>query len=143
MITITYDFKNRRAEDIAQINAILATMKLRDLRLEEHEGYLATTTDADGNLLHQRCGLDRGKLICEPAEGESGYVYQIDTAVADRSEDHEEFLRIWRNRNPHRAMRIVIKVEYGNAFAYTIVHHQKVDAGTEGRGWIRNVGLRR
>lgn len=125
MITITYDFKNRRAEDLAQINAILATMRLQDLRLEDYDGYLATTTDADGNLVHQRYGLDSGKLICKLAEGKSGYEYQIDTVVTDRSVDHEEFLENWRKNHPDRIMRIVITVDHGNVFGYTIVHHQK------------------
>ena len=51
-------------------------------------------------------------------------VNQIDTAVADRSVDHDEFLDIWRSSHPGRVMRTVITLEYEFDFAYIILHHQ-------------------
>lgn len=50
MIKINFDFNYRRPEDLEQLNAMLATMKLQDLRLENIRDYLATTTDGDDNL---------------------------------------------------------------------------------------------
>lgn len=125
MITINFDFKNRKPEDLAQLNAILATMKLQDLRLEDTEGYLATTTDGEGNLLGYRYGLDSGQLVSKLSKGKSGYCYQIDSVVVDESIDHEEFLDIWRESHPDRAVRIVIRSAYDEVAGYLIVHHQR------------------
>lgn len=126
MITINFDFKNRKPEDLAQLNALLATMKLQDLRLEDTEGYLATTTDGDGNLLGHRYGLDSGQLVCKLSKGKTGYCYQIDSVVVDDSIDHEEFLDIWRESHPDRVVRIVIRSGYDEVAGYLIVHHQRV-----------------
>ena len=50
---------------------------------------------------------------------------QIDTAVVDKSVNHDEFLEIWRINNPSRVMRTVITMEYETDFAFIILHHQK------------------
>lgn len=127
MIKIThhvdFDFKNREASDLEKLNRILASLKLEKLELKNHRGYLAVTQDGSGNLLEKRYGLDSGTLICTPSR--NGYIYQIDTAVADRSVDHNEFPEIWRINNPGRAMRTVITMEHETDFAYIILHHRK------------------
>ena len=124
MITLTYDFDRGRAEDLEQINALLATMRLRELELEDHKGYLATTRDAKGNLLRRRYGLSHGKLICRLAEDGDGDIYQIDTVVTDHSVDYDTFLGTWRKEHPDRVQRIVIAVEHRPALAYIIIYHQ-------------------
>lgn len=127
MIKIThhvdFDFKDREATDLEKLNRILASLKLEKLELKNSKGYLAVTRDGDDNLLEKRYGLDSGTLICTPSR--SGDCYQIDTAVADRSVDHGEFLEIWRINNPTRVMRTVITMEYETDFAFIILHHQK------------------
>lgn len=127
MIKIThhvdFDFKDREASDLEKLNRILASLKLEKLELKNSKGYLAVTRDGDDNLLEKRYGLDSGTLICTPSR--NGDFYQIDTAVADKSVDHDEFLEIWRANNPNRAMRTVITMEYETDFAYIILHHQK------------------
>lgn len=128
MITIGFDFKNRKASDLHQLNALLATMKLQELRLENPEGYLATARDGEGNLLHKRYGLDSGTLVCRLSKGRTGYQYQIDTVVVERSAGigDEEFLDCWREGHPDRVIRIVITNGYADSLAYTIVHHQRI-----------------
>lgn len=127
MIKIThhvdFDFKDREASDLEKLNRILASLKLEKLELKNSRGYLAVTRDGDDNLLEKRYGLDSGTLICTPSK--NGNCYQIDTAVADRSVDHDEFLEIWRSSHPNRAMRTVITLEYETDFAFIILHHQK------------------
>ena len=127
MIKIThhvdFDFKDREASDLEKLNRILASLKLEKLELKNSRGYLAVTRDGDDNLLEKRYGLDSGTLICTPSK--NGDFYQIDTAVADRSVDHDEFLEIWRINNPSRVMRTVITMEYETDFAFIILHHQK------------------
>ena len=127
MITIThhvdFDFKDREASDLEKLNRILASLKLEKLELKNSKGYLAVTQDGEGNLLEKRYGLDNGTLICTPSR--NGDCYQIDTAVADKSVDHDELLEIWRANNPTRVMRTVITMGYETDFAYIILHHQK------------------
>ena len=127
MIKIThhvdFDFKERETSDLEKLNRILASLKLEKLELKNSRGYLAVTRDGDDNLLEKRYGLDSGTLICTPSR--SGDCYQIDTAVADKSVDHDEFLEIWRANNPNRAMRTVITMEYETDFAYIILHHRR------------------
>ncbi|MBQ9167359.1 MAG: hypothetical protein IJX67_02985 [Oscillospiraceae bacterium] len=125
MIKINFDFNYRRPEDLEQLNAMLATMKLQDLRLENIRDYLATTTDGDGNLIGYRFGVDSGELICKLAKGKSGYYYQIDSVVVDESVDHDEYLEIWRESHPDRVVRIVIRSGYDEVAGYLIVHHQR------------------
>lgn len=125
MITIQFDFKNRSPEDLEQLNAILSAMKLQDLRLEDSEGYLATTTDGEDNLISYRYGLDSGTLVCKLAKGKTGYQYQLDSAVVDKIVDHDEFLQIWRTQHPDRMVRIVIRADHGTVAGYLIVHHQR------------------
>ena len=126
MIKIThhvdFDFKDREATDLEKLNRILASLKLEKLELKNFKGYLAVTQDGEGNLLEKRYGLDSGTLICTPSR--NGDCYQIDTAVADKSVDNDEFLEIWSINNPTRAMRAVITMEHETDFAYIILHHQ-------------------
>ena len=126
MIKIThhvdFDFKDREASDLEKLNRILASLKLEKLELKNFKGYLAVTQDGEGNLLKKRYGLDSGTLICTPSR--NGDCYQIDTAVADKSVDNDEFLEIWSINNPTRAMRAVITMEHETDFAYIILHHQ-------------------
>lgn len=121
---IEFDFKGREAADLERLNRILASLKIENLELKNSRGYLAVTQDRDGNLLEKRYGLDSGILICTPSK--NGFGYQIDTAVADRSVDHDEFLEIWCSSHPDRAMRTVITLEYEADFAYIILHHQRI-----------------
>lgn len=126
MIKINFDFNYRRPEDLEQLNAMLATMKLQDLRLENVRDYLATTTDGDDNLIGYRFGVDSGEMTCKLSKGKSGYYYQIDSVVVDASVEHDEFLDVWRASHPDRAVRIVIRSQYDQVAGYLIVHHQKV-----------------
>ena len=125
MIKINFDFNYRRPEDLEQLNAMLATMELQDLRLQDTSHYLSTTTDGEGNLIGHRFGMDRGELICKLSKGMSGYYYQIDSVVVDESVVHEEFLDAWRESHPERVVRIVIRSEYDEVVGYLIVHHQR------------------
>ena len=128
MITIThqiaFDFRDREAADLEKLNRILSTMSLENLDLKDSRGYLAVTQDGDGNLLEKRYGLDSGTLVGTPSE--NGYVYQIDTAVADHSVDQDEFLDIWRSIHPDRTIRRATILEFDTDYAYIILHHQHI-----------------
>lgn len=119
---VEFDFRDREAADLEKLNRVLSAMKLKELELKDPRGYLAVTQDGDGNLVHQRHGLDSGKLICTPSK--DGYCYQIDTAVVDHSVDHDEFLDIWRSCHPDRAMKTVIIMSFDDTLGFIIIHHQ-------------------
>lgn len=127
MIKITHHvefcFKNREASDLEKLNHVLSAMKLSNVKLNNPKGYLAVTRDGDGNLVHQRYGLDSGTLICTPAK--DGYCYQMDTAVVDHSVDHDEFLDIWRSCHPDRVIRTAITIGFEEALGIVILHHQR------------------
>ena len=125
LITIQFEFPNRRIGDLQQLNEILQTMELADLDLTDTEGYLATTKNRRGRILHQRYGLDRGTLHCELADGRPGHHYQINTYVADGTIDHDTYLDNWRQFHSDRVIRISIVSSFGDMRAYTIVHHEK------------------
>lgn len=128
MITIHFEFKNHKASDLQQLNALLAAMKLSDLQLDDSDGYLVVFQDGDGNLLEKRYGLDSGTLVCKLADSEDGYCYQIDSIVTDHSVDHDTFIKDWRECHPDRVLRILVTVEFEEDIAYLIIHHQKVPA---------------
>lgn len=125
MITINFDFNNREASDLQQLNALLATMKLKDLDLKDTHGYLAVTEDGDGNLLHKRYGLDSGTMVCKLAGSGNGYCYQIDTVVVDKTVDYNTYMDCWRESHPDRTVRTVVTIEFATDFGYIIAHHQK------------------
>lgn len=129
MISVTYhidfDFPDREETDLDELNQRLAKMKLVDVSLDVH-GYLATTTDGKGNLLHQRYGLDRGTLICTP--GKEGGCFQIDTLVADSLVELEEIMEIWRNSHPEKEIHHVCQFEFPknkDVYTYIILYYYK------------------
>ena len=125
MIKINFDFKDRRDEDLVQLNDILATMKLDELSLENEKDYLATTMDREGNLISNRYGLDSGTLICKLSKSKSGYQYRIDSEVIDKSVDEDVFLQNWSNTHPDRTVRIFIRDHFDDMVGCLIVHHQR------------------
>lgn len=128
MIKISFEFKNNEASDLDQLNAILATMALDDLDLEDAGGYLATTRKADGTIVERRYGLRRGTLVCEQEKG--GCHYQIDTAVVDQALgiDYQQFHEIWCEEHPDRVMRMQqsIGFEDNKVIAFIVLHHERI-----------------
>ena len=125
MMTIQFDFKNRNTEDLERLNQMLDAVELRELELDNISGYMATTTDAKGRLVHKRYGFDSITLICTPAKTDAGYRYRIDTAVINRDIPHEEYLDRWRTDHPDRVIRTVIVMGFGEDLAYILANHEK------------------
>lgn len=125
MITINFDFENRRQDELVCLNNILATMNLDELRLENDKEYLATTTDGEGKLIGNRHGLSSGTLVCNLSESESGYQYRIDSGVIDEGTDEEAFLHNWSDSHPDRTVRAFITSQFNGLVGCLIVHHQR------------------
>lgn len=124
MITINFDFKDRKQEDLVQLNNILATMKLNELCLENYKDYLAITTDSEGNLISNRYGLSSGTLVCKLSTSDSGYQYRIDSEVIDKNVDPDEFLQNWRDKHTDRTVRIFARSDFNDLVGCLIIHHQ-------------------
>lgn len=123
MISINFDFKHFREEsDLQQLNALLSTMPLQDLHLEDEEGYLCTTKDGAEQVLGRRYGLDSGTLHCKIARWSPGYHYQIDTFTENPGEDHKERIRKWMKKHPDRDVCFSIVKGFETCDCYIIVH---------------------
>jgi len=124
--TINYSFENRK-DDVAQLNALLGSMKLADLEWEEYKTYLSTTTDGAGHLISRRLGLSSGYFVCTLAENDDGHTYQIMTDVVELSQDHDQFVNNWRDSHPDLTVRVVIRVEYDTCAGYVIIYHERAN----------------
>lgn len=126
MYKLEFEFKEREASDLEELNTILAAMKLTSLELEDEDSYRAIMRDGNGNLLRRRLGFDSGVLIgTRPRHGEKGYRYQIDTAVVAASVDPDEFTQIWRDLHPDRVIRTICEGGNDELHTFVILHHQK------------------
>ena len=126
MITITFDFPEREETDLQQLNAMLATMKLKKLKLEDFETYLCTTSDGKGKILGYRLGLDSGKLICIPAEDDQeSNIYQIDCEVVEYPMESDQYVDCWRSAHPDQVVRTLIAMDYNGETGFVVLHHQK------------------
>ena len=127
MINITqqieFEFKDGKSSDRQQLNRVLAAFKLEKLELKNYRGYRSVTRDGNGKVLEKFYGLESGILIGTVSE--EGNVYQIETALIDRSIDPESFLKVWRAYRPGRVHRTVITLEYESDRAIIILHHKK------------------
>lgn len=126
MITITFDFPEREETDLQQLNAMLATMKLKKLKLEDFETYLCTTSDGKGKIMNYRLGLDSGKLICIPAEDDQeSNIYQISCEVVAHPIDSERYVDCWMKAHPDRVVRTLIAMDCNDKTGFVVLHHQK------------------
>lgn len=109
-----------------QLNAMLATIKLENLKLEDFETYLCTTSDGNGKILNHRLGLDCGKLVCIPAEDDQeSNIYQIDCEVVEYPMDSDQHVDCWRKAHPDQVVRTLIAMDYNNKTGFVVLHHQK------------------
>lgn len=125
LITIQFDFPDRRIGDLQQLNKILQAMELTDLDLKNTEGYFALVIDLQNTVVNWHYGLERGTLHCELADGRPGHHYQIDSYVPDDVTDHDAYLDNWQKEHPDRVMHLYFYSKSSNMIAYTIVHHEK------------------
>lgn len=123
MLVINFDFKHfREASDLEQLNALLNSLSLQDLRLENEEGYLCTTKDGTGKLLNQRYGLDKGTLHCTLARKSPGYNYRIDTFTSSPTKNHQEQIKKWIQSHTDRTICYSIVTGFNKRDGYVIIH---------------------
>ena len=122
-ITIDFEFKDRSAENIDQINRILAVMDLTDLFIEDPKGYMATTKTYKDDVVistDYRYGLDSGTLICTKTDDSHSRRYQITTEVlagvgwmkGRKFEDH------WKKKYPERVLSSLVIIGFDELTAF-------------------------
>lgn len=130
VISIQFDFRQRTAEDLEQLNRMLATMELTDLTLENFDGYLTTRQEIKNDVVVNttyRYGLDSGTLVCKNAGMDEGYRYQIMTETFPKSEEMtvERYVDDWRANRPDQKLRTIHEIEFDGHIAFLVLYFEK------------------
>lgn len=130
---MTFEFEDRNPEEIQHVNAALSAMPVRGIKLEDGAGYLAIRSDYDpasGQILGKTYmyGFDKLCLTCDHDENENAHVYQVDVQAFPKGEfaDTDTYHTLWHADHPGRVMRVMQLVEFEDAEAYIVLHHEKV-----------------
>lgn len=126
MITIEFDFEEMDVDAVGQLNALLATLRLESLEVEDVRSYVAVTRDGEGKVLEKRYDLESGSLVCQLTDGDEGYQYQLSTALENCDIDEDTYLTQWRAAHPNRVIRMVQVRHFNNDNAYLIAYRQKI-----------------
>ena len=133
MFKLIFEFKDREADqELACVNGALAGLPLGEMQIAQNDGYLRTKTAYDAETgapveTSYAYGFDRLELECAPAGAGNGHGYQIDVQAYAKGEypDGELYHELWCADHPDRVMRMLQKIEYENADAYVILHHER------------------
>lgn len=130
VVTLQFTFNERAAEDLEQINRMLAVMDLTGVTVEDFEGYLATTRKMeDGAAVETtyRYGFDSCTLVCEKAEFGRTRRYQIMTEVfaGANAMENGQYEAYWRATYPDRRMTTLVEVTFDEQTAYVVVYSEE------------------
>jgi len=127
--TLEFHFRNRREEDLEEINRALAKYTLSDLDIVEYKGFLATVTKTDAatgaKTVRHWYGLDDCVLRCTPAKPGEAFHYQISTMTMEKTV--WDCAALWRTANPGRTMRAMTELSFADAYAIIVLHHEKLE----------------
>lgn len=127
MVTLQFQFHERKETDLEEINRLLAIMELTEVDVEDFDGYLARKkVYREGHEVGAYCwyGLDRITLVCRKVLDGQRYRYQMATE-AWTDTDHrnsDELVRQWRQKYPDRRISLVIAIGFENHTAFVIVY---------------------
>ena len=125
-----FEFSDRDEMDLKVMNCALGAMPLKDLELEEENGYLATRTTFDANEnpidVFYRYGFDNVTFSAEYEEDEPEY-YQVETTAYPKGtiSNSTEFHDWWCKEHPDRVMRTLRQYGYESVDVYLVFHHQR------------------
>ena len=131
VITLQFTFNERAAEDLEQINRMLAVMDLTGVSMEEYEGYLATTQKMEDGVVVEttyRYGFDSCRLVCEKAESRQNRRYQIMTEVVEGASvmRNGQYVEDWRATYPDRKLTTLMELTSEEHTVYIIVYFEEV-----------------
>lgn len=129
-VRIQFEYNNGRVEDLDQINRMLAEMELTDVEVKDLSAYLCTTQKLDHEVVvgtTYRCGLNGGTLVCQKADFEKTYRYQISTEVfeANAMEDGV-FVDYWREKYPERRLSTIVTCNFDTHEAFVVVYFEEI-----------------
>ncbi len=129
-IKIQFEYNDSNAEDLDQINQMLAALELTDVDVEDLSVYLCKTQEYDHEVVVDtayRCGLNRGTLVCRKADLEKTYRYQIATEVFEAGEmEDEAFENYWRGKYPDRRLSTIFTYRFETHTAYVVVYTEVI-----------------
>ena len=133
MKTIQFKYETPDPENLNELNQFLMEHPMRELHLQECNGYLCKTQtfSPDTRQLTSTSftyGLNSIVLsVQESQENEEGLVYHA-AMFAIRSElSHEQVIELWRQMNPQYVIRIssISCFEEDNMNGYLLFYHLK------------------
>lgn len=129
-VRIQFEYNDGQAEDLDQINRMLAEMELTDVDVKDLSAYLCTTQKLDHEVVvgtTYRCGLSGGILVCKKADFEKTYRYQIATEVfeANAMEDGV-FVDYWREKYPERRLSTIVTCNFDTHKAFVVVYFEEI-----------------
>lgn len=130
IITLQFTFNNRAAEDLKQINRILAVMDLTGEQVEDFEGYMATRRKIEKNVaveITYRYGFDSCTLVCEKAEFGKTHRFQLMTEVFEGANAMEngQYEAYWHATYPERGLTTLMELVSDEHTVYIIVYFEE------------------
>lgn len=129
-VRIQFSYKDGRAEDLDQLNQMLAAMALTSVRVEDLAVYLCTGQTLDEGVVVSttyRCGLNSGVLICKKADGQESRRYQIATEVFNTGAmEGNAFADNWYRRYPARRLSMVFTYGFDTHEAFVVVYSEEL-----------------
>lgn len=127
---------DRAEEALARINDVLYGMELSRVSIEDKVAYLSRDVyynDAGGeDRVEYKYGFDELTLLCERAEGEDLFRFQMDTVVdVDGTYTSEEFHDEWSAQNPNQVMRQLLRISGDNfddisiGSVFIVLYHER------------------
>lgn len=129
-VRLDFEFKDRKPEDLVQINRMLAAMEISEVKMENFDGYMATTRkyDPDGRVVdtNHSYGFDRMTLVCRKQENQPVRRFRICTEVfpGDEMQNHDEYMEFWRERYPERKPSTVSVIAFAEYTAIVMVYFE-------------------
>lgn len=130
VVTLQFTFNERAAEDLDQINRMLAVMDLTGVTVEDFEGYLATRRKMEDGVAVEttyRYGFDSCTLVCEKAQLGQTHRYQIMTEVFEgvNAMENGQYEVYWRATYPNRRLTTLMELASEEHTVYVIVYFEE------------------
>lgn len=131
-ITLDFDFSERETDDLVQINRVLEAMEVSEVKMENFEGYMATTRsyNSEGQVTetNHRYGFDKMTLVCCRKENHPVRRFRVFTEVfpGDEMQNHAEYMEFWRERYPERKPSTVTTIAFAEHTAIVMVYFEEI-----------------
>ena len=133
MMKLMYHYDEPQEENLDEVNAALAEMRLGSLEVKNLKGCVSTERKYENEqLVSTRYYFNLMKLELDVEQAQNGYVYSFATEAmpADQAPEHDTYVEAWRRMHPDRIVRIAQSIQYGDSMkVFIIVSHEKSNVG--------------